>query len=164
MFFYELKDTITRKVRSGDDSRIDIMGKGSIRFIIKGGEKKVLKNVYYITALRSNIVSLGQATEVGCEVSMKDDTLTLFDHEGQLMVKTTRAKNRFYKVTLQVDLIQCLQVKTCGEGAIWHTRLGHINEDTMRIMVNKELVEGIHDISRDTETCVSCLRGKQTWL
>lgn len=44
MFFFELNDTITGKVRSGGDSRIDIMGKGSIRFIIKGGEKKVLKN------------------------------------------------------------------------------------------------------------------------
>ena len=48
--------------------------------------------VYYIPALRSNIVSLGQATEVGCEVRMKDDTLSLYDRGGQLMVRTTREK------------------------------------------------------------------------
>lgn len=49
VFFYELNDTVTGKVRFGDDSKIDIMGKGSIRFIIKTGEKKVLRNVYLHT-------------------------------------------------------------------------------------------------------------------
>lgn len=46
MFFYEFDETVTGKVRFGDDSRIDIMGKGSVRFIINGDEKKILKNVY----------------------------------------------------------------------------------------------------------------------
>ena len=81
VFFYELDDTVTGKVRFGDDSKIDILGEGSIRFITKGGEKKVLNNIYYIPALRSNIVSLGKATEVGCEVRKKEDTLSLFDRE-----------------------------------------------------------------------------------
>ena len=102
-FFYKLDDSITGQVRFGDDSRIDIMGKGSVRFIIRGGEKKVLKNVYYIPALRSNIVSLGQATEVGCEVRMKDDFLVLYDRTGQLLVKINRSRNRLYKVILEVE-------------------------------------------------------------
>ncbi|XP_013589086.1 PREDICTED: uncharacterized protein LOC106297383 [Brassica oleracea var. oleracea] len=66
MFFYSLDKGITGKVRLGDDSRIDIKGKGSIKFVLKGGEKKTLSNVYYVPGLRSNIVSLGQATEAGC--------------------------------------------------------------------------------------------------
>ena len=162
LFFYELDEMITGKVRFGDDSRIDIMGKGSIRFIVRGGEKKVLRNVYYIPALRSNIVSLGQATEVGCEVCMKDNQLSLYDRDGQLMVRSTRAKNRLYKVTLQVDLIQCLQVKGLGDSTLWHTRLGHISKDTMRLMVRKELVNGVPDIDHSSETCVSCLKAKKT--
>ena len=76
LLFYKLDETVTGKVRFGDDSRIDIKGKGSIRFVFDGGEKKILNNVYYIPGLRSNIISLGQATEVGCEVRMKDNTLT----------------------------------------------------------------------------------------
>ena len=42
----------------------------------------MLHNVYYIPGLKSNIVSLGQATEAGCEVSMKGDVLMLFDRLG----------------------------------------------------------------------------------
>lgn len=53
-----------------------------------------MHNVYYIPGLKSNIISLGQATEAGCEVRMKGDMLMLFDRLGGLMVKTTRSKNR----------------------------------------------------------------------
>lgn len=42
IFFSELDETVTGKVRFGDVSKIDIMGKGTIRFIVKTGEKKVL--------------------------------------------------------------------------------------------------------------------------
>lgn len=65
MFFVSLDERVTGKVRFGDDSRINIKGKGSVRFIFDGGEKKILKDVYYIPGLRSNIVSLEQATEAG---------------------------------------------------------------------------------------------------
>ncbi|XP_013659049.1 uncharacterized protein LOC106363938 [Brassica napus] len=102
-FFYELDENITCKVRFGDDSHIDIKGKRSIRFLFPGGSKKVLRDVYYIPALRSNIVSLGQATEAGCEVRMKDDALMPFDREGRLMVESTRSRNRLYKVMLEAD-------------------------------------------------------------
>lgn len=93
VLFYHLDEDVTGIVRFGDDSQIKIKGKGSIGFILKGGDKKVLSNVYYIHGLRSNIVSLGQATEAGCEVSMKGDVLKLFDKTGQLMVTSIRSKN-----------------------------------------------------------------------
>lgn len=64
-FFLDLDETITGNVKFGDDSRIDIRGKGSIWFLFKNGEKKILNNVYFIPDLKSNIVSLRQA---GCEV------------------------------------------------------------------------------------------------
>lgn len=50
-YFQELDEGITGKVRFGDDSRIDIKGKGSIRFRMEGGDKKILRNVYYIPGL-----------------------------------------------------------------------------------------------------------------
>ena len=62
LFFHTMDEKITGKVRFGDDSHVDIKGKGSIPFVFSGGAKKILNNVYYIPALKSNIVSLGQAT------------------------------------------------------------------------------------------------------
>ena len=42
IFFYKLDESITGNVCFGDDSHIDMKGKSSIRFVLKGGEKKVL--------------------------------------------------------------------------------------------------------------------------
>ena len=67
-----------------------------------------MSNVYYIHGLKSNIISLVQDTKAGCEVSMKNDQLILLDRLDHLMVKTTRSRNRLYKVILQADSIQCL--------------------------------------------------------
>lgn len=78
-FFSLIDEKITGKVRFSDDSRIDIRGKGSITFILKDSKRKILTNVYYIPNLRSNIISLGQATESGCDVRMREDYLTLYD-------------------------------------------------------------------------------------
>lgn len=163
LFFYELNETIIGKVRFGDDSQIDIKGKGSERFILKDGEKKVLNNVYYILGLRSNIISLGQATEVGCEVRMKDQALTLYDRNGRLMVRTTRSRNRLYKVVLQADQDHCLQIASASGTSMWHARLGHINSEKLKMMINKELIVGVPKLSSGgEETCVPCLLGKQT--
>jgi len=97
-------------VKFGDDSRIEIQGKGSIRFLLKNGDKKVLNNVYFIPDLKSNIISLGQTTEAGCEVFMKDDHLIQYDRNINLVVKTKRSKNQLYKVTIDVECIKWLQL------------------------------------------------------
>ncbi|KNA02863.1 hypothetical protein SOVF_214620, partial [Spinacia oleracea] len=158
----EIDETISGKVRFGDDSRVDIKGKGSICFVLKSGEKKILENVYFIPDLRSNIISLGQATEAGCEVRMKDEVFRLLDRSGKLLMETTRSKNRLYKVVLEVDNIKCLQMIGISESSKWHARLGHVNLDTIKLMITKELVSGIPKIAIEKETCVSCLLGKQT--
>ncbi|XP_013665386.3 uncharacterized protein LOC106369826 [Brassica napus] len=61
-YFNNIDNTISGKVRFGDDSKIDIKERGSICFISQDGKKKNLADVYYIPALKSNIISLGQAT------------------------------------------------------------------------------------------------------
>ncbi|KAL1219422.1 Retrovirus-related Pol polyprotein from transposon TNT 1-94 [Cardamine amara subsp. amara] len=94
---------------------------------------------------------------------MKDNLLKIFDRNGQLLVETTRSKNRLYKVVLDVDdIIKCLYLKGIRKSSKWHARLGHVNLETMNKMINKGLVMGIPKISIEKETCVSCLLGKQT--
>ncbi|KAG7564056.1 Ribosomal protein S5 domain 2-type fold [Arabidopsis suecica] len=102
-YFSKLDESVTGKVRFGDDSQIDIKEKGSIVFVAKNGESRALHDVYYIPDLRSNIMSLGQATESGCNVKMREDYLTLYDCDGKLLVKAKRSRNRLYKVLLAIS-------------------------------------------------------------
>lgn len=134
-YFKTVDETITGKIRFGDDSRIDIKGKGSIVFVNQSGDKKVLAGVYYIPDLKSNIISLGQAMEAGCEVRMKEEHLTLQDKEGKLTVQAKRSKNRLYKVLMNIVELKFFQSATQIEATIWHAHLGHIRNKSIRVMV-----------------------------
>ncbi|XP_048615900.1 uncharacterized protein LOC125588544 [Brassica napus] len=50
-YFKTINESITGKVRFGDDSRIDIKGKGYILFCSKDGAKRIIADVYYIPKL-----------------------------------------------------------------------------------------------------------------
>ena len=71
---------------------------------------------------------------------MKNDVLILFDRTWYLMIKTSRSKNHWYKVSLQAEIIKCLQIATTTESSRWHVRLGHISTETIKAMISKELV------------------------
>nr|GEU95267.1 ribonuclease H-like domain, reverse transcriptase, RNA-dependent DNA polymerase [Tanacetum cinerariifolium] len=50
----------------------------------------------------SNILSLGQFTEIGCKVVMEDDELRLYDMDNKIFMKVTRQRNRLYKANLRI--------------------------------------------------------------
>ena len=118
--------------------------------------------MYFILDLKSNIISLGQATESGCEVRMKEEYLTLHDKEGNLITKAKRSQNRLYKVIMEIVETKCFQVIGQDDTTTWHTRLGHIGTELLNMMVKKELVIVLPKVTIDKETCTSCLFGKQT--
>lgn len=57
--FRELDTSVVGKVRFGDNSVIDICGRGIVLFKCKTDEHLILSQVYYIPKLKSNIISLG---------------------------------------------------------------------------------------------------------
>ncbi|GJU68363.1 uncharacterized mitochondrial protein-like protein [Tanacetum coccineum] len=101
-YFSELNENITGRVRFGDGLCVSINRKGSILFQGKNEEQKLLKDVYYIPALRSNVISLGQATISGYDISIRGDFLTMRDSWGNLLIKVPRSANRLYKAQLKV--------------------------------------------------------------
>lgn len=88
--FSSLDNTITGKVRFGDDSRVDIKGKGTISFVDMNGEARKMTDVYFIPDLRSNVISLGQAIESGCDIRLRGEHLTIHDQKGKLLVRVNR--------------------------------------------------------------------------
>ena len=62
-FFSSLNLNTKGKVKFGDGSCVDIVEKGVVTFLCKTGEKKTLKDIYYIPDLKHNKLSLGKATE-----------------------------------------------------------------------------------------------------
>src|SRR5690606_8062656 len=131
------------QVKFGDVACFDNVGKGGVTFLGKTGVKKALRDIYYIHELKPNILSLGQATEDGCEVNMKDVYLTLTDSCGRLLVCVTRSLNRLYKIPMEISYPQCLHVRDEDATWRWHARLGHISYGVMNNMVKRDMVVGM---------------------
>lgn len=87
----------------------------------------------------------------------------MHDQKGKLLVQARRSPNRLYKVRMGINDVDCLKVTTVTESHKWHASLGHVNTDTMKLIISKELVRGIPNVDIEKKICKSCLLGKQPW-
>ena len=94
--FSELDTGVVGTVMFGDNSGVDIRGRGTVVFQCKAGEHKALTDVYYIPKLRSNIVSIDQLDERDCQVLIGGGVLRIRDREWKLLAKVERSRNRLY--------------------------------------------------------------------
>lgn len=110
-----------------DGSTVNIKGKGTVSFQCKNGENWLLREVYYITSLCNNIISLGQISEDGSKVILEGDQLRVYDGNDRLLMKVQRSGNRLYKISLEENKYECLLSKAEEETWLWNTRLSHVN-------------------------------------
>lgn len=109
--FSKLDEDVTGEVKFGDGSTVCIKGKGSIAFKCKIGDVKVFDNVFYISNLCNNIISLGQMSEEGNKVVLNGDFLWVHDNCGKLLMKVRRSEKRLYKILLEDSQDVCLLTK-----------------------------------------------------
>nr|GEV48098.1 zinc finger, CCHC-type [Tanacetum cinerariifolium] len=157
--FRDIVESITGRIRFRDGTYVEIKGKGSILLGCRNHEKKVISDVYYIQNLKSNILSLGQLTEIGCKIIMDGNQLTLYDNNKKLLMKIERSKNRLYNIRMQIETPICLLANIDNQAWLWHARLGHLNFKDINKMTRKSLVEGIPRINHAGHICDACLLG-----
>lgn len=120
------------------------MGKGSVLFQCRNSEPWALHEVYYIPKLKSNLVSLGQLTEVGHKAVLDDDYLEISDKvTKRLVIRVERSANRLYKVELKLPDPICLMDSIEEPAWLWHARLGHVNFKALRLMGKKGMAAGV---------------------
>nr|GEU51461.1 zinc finger, CCHC-type [Tanacetum cinerariifolium] len=161
-YFKELNEKVSGKVRLGDGSYIEIKGKGSILIECDDEKQRIISHVYYIPDLKINLLSLGQFTEIGCKVVMKDDELRLYDMDNKIFMKVTRQRNHLYKVNLRIGTHVCLLANLKDDTWLWHARLGHLNFESLKSMAQRDLVHRIPTIKHTTQVCDVCLIGKHS--
>jgi hypothetical protein len=137
--FETLDEGISGKVKFGDDSTIEIKGKGTILFQCKNGDQWTLTEVFYIPKLRSNLISLGQLTETGHRIVLDDDILEVFQKiPFRLIMKVERTLNRMYKKEMEIATPVCFLAGVSEEAWLWHGRLGHTNFHSLKQLANKK--------------------------
>ncbi|GAU29997.1 hypothetical protein TSUD_160820 [Trifolium subterraneum] len=117
----------------GDDSRMEIKGKGNLKLCI-GGLTQVITDVYYIPRLKNNLLSIGQLQQKNLTIVFKQDFCKVYHLEKGLIISTKMSSNRIY---------------------------GHLSFKGLNTLVKKDMVQGLPQLQDMEDTCVSCLTGKQ---
>lgn len=76
-------------------------------------------------------------------------------------MKVTRSSNRLYKICIKENRAVCLLTKAEEVAWLWHSRLGHVNFQTMQYMCNNEMAHGLPNLIHPKEVCKGCLLSKQ---
>jgi hypothetical protein len=142
--FRDIDSTVSGKVTFGDGSTIEIQGRGSILLQGISGDQWLLYDVYFIPKLRSNLVSLGQLTEIGHRVVMDEDLIEVSEKNPErVTMRVQRTANRLYKIELKPVHPVCMLANVGDVSWLWHGRLGHVIFQSLKMLVEKEMAGGI---------------------
>ena len=159
-FFSNLDESTTGPVKFGDNSRIQIKGKGEIKVSQRDGSILCLGNVLFVPKLEANILSLGRLDEEGYRMIMGEGKLTIFNPKGQLFAEVHRSNGQLYLLKLSI-VDQCMvSTEDTAEECLWHSRFGHLNFHTLQEMSRKKSVEGLPSFVIPRKLCQSCVAGK----
>ena len=147
-------------MKFGDNSRIQIRGKGGIEVNRRDGSILCLRNVLFVRKLEANILSLGRLDEEGYRMIMGEGKLTIFNPNSQLFAEVLRSRGRLYLLKLSI-IDQCLiATGDITEDWLWQSCFGHLSFHTLKEMSNKKSVEGLPPINMPNKLCRSCVVGK----
>jgi hypothetical protein len=161
--FRNIDTTIGGKVHFGDGSEVEIHGRGSILFQGNAGDQWLLSDVYFIPKLKSNLISLGQLTEIGYRIEMDENLIEVTEKSTmRTIMRVQRFGNRLYKIELKAVEPVSFLAKVDDQSWLWHGRLGHVNFESIKMLVEKEMAGGLPLIKHPDQVCHSCLAAKQT--
>jgi transposase InsO family protein len=158
--FLNIDTAIRGSARFGDGSEVEITGSGTVLFEAKTGEHIPLTRVYFIPKPTSNIVSLGQLEEGGCEVHIKHGVLRVRDEHGRLIIRVKRTTSRLYLLQIKLGRPLCLAARTTDSAWLWHERYGHLHFYALNKLQQKGMVDGLPPIEHVHQLCGDCVTTK----
>ncbi|GJQ91847.1 retrovirus-related pol polyprotein from transposon TNT 1-94 [Tanacetum coccineum] len=119
-----------------------------------------IKRVYYIEGLNHNLFSVGQFCDADLEVAFRKSTYFVRDLQGNDLLTDSR-RSDLYTISLQETSsptpICFLEKASPTQAWLWHQRLSDLNFDTINLLSNKDMVNGLPKLKYDKEQlCPSC--------
>ena len=141
----------------GNSSTSQVVGQGTVVLKMTSGKELTLKNVLHVPDIRKNLVSGSLLSKAGFKLVFVSDKFVLTKNdmyvgkgyltEGlfKLNVMTVNRANNKASSSAYIIVSQ----------NVWHGRLGHVNYDTMRKLINMDLIPKFAiDSQHKCEACV----------
>jgi len=161
-FFAELDENFRKSVKLGDNSSIDVMGKGRVHLQVNN-IPQVISEVFYIPDLKNNLLSIGQLQEKGLAILFRYNKCKVYHPERGLIIETAMTLNRMFVLLAKIQLHDqnCFLTPEQNLDYLWHCRYGHLSFGGLQTLQQKQMVHGLPQLRCSTLPCEDCVLGKQ---
>ncbi|CAL1681040.1 unnamed protein product [Lasius platythorax] len=156
---------IGEEIRLGDNGVCSVRGTGTVR-IQKLVDSKwypsVTEDVLFVPDIRKNLFSVGVCTSKGFNVTFRGQSVSI-SKEDAVVAQGMRQENGVFRMFFKTSEVNCAVNEVNLSTAslrVWHERLGHVNNNTVRDMVNKGVVKGMKLRNAQDFFCQACQMGK----
>ncbi|CAL2236277.1 unnamed protein product [Prunus armeniaca] len=158
----DIRRDVTSKVKMGTGETVQVAGKGTLVIETKTGRKHI-QEVMLVPGLEENLLSVGQMMEHGYCLVFGKGMVTIFDDWSlqNPIAKILMTTNRCFSLTMVPATQLVLRASVTHSLQTWHKRLGHLNDQSIRMLANQDMVHGLPSLEKDFAVCEGCKLGKQ---
>ena len=154
-------------VKLGDGHVVEAVGVGNVYlnmiFDDSKPKRSIMYQVLYVPKLSCNLFSIRAAVARGNTVKFGTSKCWIQDSKGIIRGMGSLV-GKLYQLGSEPVVQEQVSVASDADSCtnnLWHQRLGHVNEQLLQEMVNKELAKGV-TISKSAKLsfCEGCIEGK----
>ena len=156
------------KVFMGNSATSDIKGQGKVVLKMTSGKELTLTNVLYVPEIRKNLVSGSLLNSHGFWLVFESDKFVL--SKSEMYVGKGYMSGGMWKLNV-MTIIKPKMNKASSSAYIlessnlWHGRLGHVNCDTLRKLINLNHIPTFQiDAKHKCETCVKAKLTRSSFI
>lgn len=161
-WFHHYEPTFGGYVYSCNDQALKIVGIGTIKLKMFNGTVHTIQDVRHVEGLKKNLLSLGQLDDLGFKMESENKVMKIIKGELVIMKAEKIAANLYLLKgeTLQEGEASVATTSSSEKSSmIWHKKLGHMSEQGMKILAEKNLLPGLTKVS--LPFCEHCIVSKQ---
>ena len=122
--FISLDESHQNVVKTGDNKKLEVKGKGNI-------------------LVKHNLLSVGQLLIRGHDVIFKDNICEIRTKNGDLITKVRMTHNKMFPIKICYEKLVCFETLVNDTSWLWHCRFGHLSFDTLSHMCQQHMVRGM---------------------
>lgn len=132
-------------------------------FRLSESKKVTMCNALYVPKLACNLFSVRSAATKGNMVKFGETKCWIRDGNGKLLGMGSLVDKLYYLDCSLESIAVAAGSRIRNKSDLWHQRLGHLNEQQLRLMVNQDLVKGMEiPKSAGISFCEKCVEGKMS--
>jgi hypothetical protein len=124
-------------VSFGNASKVEVKDKVKVKRIHKNGGIRMIEDTYFISEMKSNILSISQLIKKGYKIFLNRRSLNLEDKIDILVLSVEMTLNEIFKLDLNTIQERSLKLSRENKNELCHLRFGHIRYAGLKETVKK---------------------------